>query len=172
MRKFALIGLVAALAGCAGLQDGLKNVNDSLKSANATLAGAHSAAVGQLGDGSGYQPALNVAVPAGVCNQQAFIDGFKDSYLVSWNQQVGTKVAQYTAEASQAHASAAAKQNLALYKARMIGAKKYVGHAMDYKLDVSSFNADNCPYRSYQKGQSAGMDAVASDWKALVAQER
>lgn len=27
------------------------------------------------------------------------------------------------------------------------------------------------PYRSCQKGLSAGMDAVSSDWKALVAQE-
>ena len=70
-----------------------------------------------------------------------------------------------------ANASAAAKKNLALYQSRVIGTKKYIGHAMDYKLDVSSFNANNCPYQSYQKGLSAGMDAVSSDWKALVAQE-
>jgi|ThiBio_inoc_biof_1041523.scaffolds.fasta_scaffold00229_7 hypothetical protein len=167
MRKLVLIGLVAALAGCANLQE----VNDSLKKANAALSGATSRPVGQLGDGSGYQPVFNIAVPGGVCHQQAFIDGFKDSYLQNWNQFVSTKVTQYTAETMKANASAAAKKNLALYQSRVIGTKKYIGHAMDYKLDVSSFNANNCPYQSYQKGMSAGMDAVSSDWKALVAQE-
>ena len=167
MRKLVLIGLVAALAGCANLQE----VNDSLKKANAALSGASSRPVGQLGDGSGYQPVFNIAVPGGVCHQRAFIDGFKDSYLQNWNQFVSTKVTQYTAETMKPTPSAAATTNLTLYQSRVIGAKKYTGHAMDYKLDVSSFNANNCPYQSYQKGLSAGVDAASSDWKALVAQE-
>jgi len=65
----------------------------------------------------------------------------------------------------------AAKSNLALYKSRQIGAKGYVGHQMDYKMNLSSFNADNCPYQSYTKGQNAGMEAVAADQKPVLAQE-
>lgn len=167
MRKLVLIGLVAALTGCASLEE----VNDSLRKANSALSGANSRAIGQLGDGTGYQPPLNVAMPGGVCQQQAFIDGYKDAYLQSWNQRVSLKVMQYTAEAKKANASPTASKNLALYQSHVIGAKGYVGHATKYKLDVSSFSADNCPYQSYQKGQSAGMDAVSGDWKDLVNKE-
>ena len=167
MRKLVLIGFIAALSGCANLQ----GVNDSLKQINGALAGAHSGPVGQLGDGTGYQPVFNVSVPGGVCNQQAFLDGFKDAYLQNWNQFVSTKVSQFTAQSMASPKDQNAKQNLAFYKARTIGTKGYIGHQMDYKMDVSSFNANNCPYQSYQKGQSAGMDAVATNWKATVAQE-
>jgi len=62
MRKLVLIGFIAALAGCANLQ----GVNDSLKQMNGTLSGAKTAPAGRLGDGTGYQPVLNVAVPGGV----------------------------------------------------------------------------------------------------------
>ena len=167
MRKLFVISALAALTGCASLQE----VNDSLRKTNAALSGASSRQAGKLGDGSGYQPVLNIAVPGGVCHQQAFMDGFKDSYLLNWNQFVGTKVAHYTAETMKPNHSAAAKKNLALYQSRVIGAKKYIGHAMTYQLDASSLNANNCPYQSYQKGQSAGMNAVSADWKDLVAQE-
>jgi len=167
MRKLVLIGFIAALAGCANLQE----VNDSLKKANATLSGAKTAQAGQLGDGTGYQPALNIPVPGGICNVQAFTDGYRDAFIQNWNQAVSTKVAQFNAQTLASPKDVNAKSNLAMYKARMIGTKGYLGHQMDYKLDVSSFNANNCPYQSYQKGQAAGMDAVASNWKALVAQE-
>jgi len=67
MRKIFLVGVlsVAALSGCANLQD----LNTSLKKANDALAGASSLPVGQLGDGTGYQPVFNIAVPGGVCNR-------------------------------------------------------------------------------------------------------
>ena len=167
MRKLVLIGFVAVLAGCGNLQ----GVNDSLKQINGALSGAKTAAVGPLGDGTGYQPVLNIAVPGGVCHSQAFVDGYKDAFIQNWNQAVSTKVAQFNAQSSAAPKDQNAKSNLAMYKARVIGTKGYLGHQMDYKMDISSFNANNCPYQSYQKGQAAGMDSVASNWKALVAQE-
>lgn len=167
MRKLVLIGFIAALAGCANLQ----GVNDSLKQINGALSGAKTATAGPLGDGTGYQPVLNVAVPGGVCNSQAFVDGYKDAFIQNWNQAVSTKVAQFNAQALASSKDVNAKSNLAMYKARMIGTKGYLGHQMDYKMDITSFNANNCPYQSYQKGQAAGMDSVSANWKALVAQE-
>lgn len=166
MRKLVLVGVVVSvLAGCANLQD----LNDSLKKTNAALSGATSRPVGQLGDGTGYQPVFNIDMPGGVCNQQAYVDGFKDAYILNWNQFVDTKISLFSAQSR--NGVRTAKQNLALYKSRVIGTKGYLGHQMDYKMNLSSFNADNCPYLSYTKGQNGGMEAVAADQKAIVAQE-
>jgi len=157
--------LTALLAGCANQ---LQDVNDSLKKVNDALSGASSVPVGALGDGSGYQPNFNVSVPGTVCNRQAYLDGFKDSYLVQWNQFVDGKQTMYRTMAKQDQRNAPAKQNADLYKSRQIGAMRYMGHQADYPPD---FTANNCAYRSYVAGQTAGLDAVNRDSRALVAQE-
>lgn len=166
MRKLILVGLVAAISGCANLQ----TVNDQLGKINGTLAGSSASPVGQLGDGTGYQPTFNIQTPAGVCNHQAFVDGFKDAYLQNWNQYVSGKVAQFNAVVTGDPANSQARNNLALYRSKMIGTKGYTGHQMNYQMQLGANS--NCPYQSYQRGQDAGMNAVLSNWKVLISEEK
>lgn len=166
MQKLLIVSAVAILAGCAGLQE----VNESLKKTNAALAGARTVDIGKLGDGTGYQPAITATMPRDVCNRQAFQDGYKDAYLTHWNQFVNDKIQRFTLENKTSKQGA--KQNLALYKGRLIGSKGYMGHQMDYQLNLSTINADQCPYNSYTKGQNEARDAVAREMKVLVAQEQ
>ncbi|PPT91428.1 hypothetical protein XthCFBP4691_07830 [Xanthomonas theicola] len=41
-----------------------------------------------LGDGSGYSPTINVSIPAGTCDAQWFLQGYKGAYALDWNKQV------------------------------------------------------------------------------------
>lgn len=167
MWKVVMIGLVVALTGCANMQE----VNDSLKKINSTLSGTRTVEVSKLGDGTGFQPVLRVEVPGEVCNQQAFMDGYKDNFVKYWNQHVFTKIMRFDSEATLKPKDPNVKANLAMYKERMIGTKNTRSHFQDYPLNVN-YAADNCPFRSYQKGQSAGIDAVTASEKTLIPLER
>lgn len=138
--------LAAALAGCAGVQDG-----------------SFSAGTGLLGDGTGYQPLVMYTMPTSTCHAPAFVDGFKESYVQSWNQRVNTKIEQYTAELSKPGANADAQKNLALYQARVIGTKPGASRAAAYQ-------SDRCPQQSYQSGKDAGMKEAEQKWMRLAEQ--
>jgi len=167
MWKVVMIGAVVALTGCANMQE----VNDSLKKLNSTLSSARTVEVGKLGDGTGFQPVLRVEIPGDVCNRQAFIDGYKDNFVKYWNQNVFTKIMQLDSEAVLKPKDANVKANRSMYKEHMIGTKNVRDHMQDYPLDFS-VNADNCAFRGYQKGQSAGIDAVRESEKTLIPLER
>lgn len=164
MKKLFVCGVVIALAGCADMQ----TVNESLRKVNETLAGATSVPVGKLGDGTGYQPDLQVSVPGGVCDRTAFLDGFKDTYVQNWREFVDLKLTTHQNLAKGKNPDAAAKRNVALYKKHQIGMQRYTSRQGDYPPD---FSGKNCRYQSYVAGQSSGTDAYARDMKALVAQE-
>lgn len=71
-----LAGFVATLTGCANLQQldsTLAQIKNQAMVGNQVTGGA-TVPVGQLGDGTGYQPQFNISVPANACNQQAYLD--------------------------------------------------------------------------------------------------
>ena len=169
MRKFVLLGLVVALAGCANLDQ----VNDSLKKVNESLSGASTAEVGKMGDGTGYQPALTMSIPGDACNRKAFAAGFKDAFMQNWNMTMSTKISQYQAMSMTKPRDAKVKANLAMYKSKIIGTKGYIGGEMDYQSDFNLpiTHPKNCANRSYVQGKNNGMQSVSEHLKMVVAQE-
>lgn len=163
--RLATVLLVVGLAGCAGT---MQDVNNAMKTMNQTLSGATTVAIGKLGDGTGYQPPLTAPMPKDACHQQAFVYGFKDTYLQNWQTFVDMKVTTYQNLSRGKGGDSTAKKNLALYKSRQIGMAGYVGHSSDYP---PNYGGNQCPYQSYILGQQAGLDAYTRDMKTLSAQE-
>lgn len=146
--KLTPMGLIlaAALVGCAGVQEG-----------------SFSAGTGLLGDGTGYQPLVMYTMPTSTCHPPSFVAGFKEAYVLSWNQLVNTKIDQYTVELSKQGANADAQKNLALYQARVIGAKPGASRA-------AAAQSDRCLLQSYQNGKDAGVKESEEKWKRLAEQ--
>lgn len=157
----------ALLAGCAGtmqdVNDALKKVNQGMKAATGTpaTASASGVAVGKLGSGSGYQPNLTVDVPKSVCNQAAFLDGVRDSYVMNWQNFVDMKVTTYRNLSRRKDAEPAAKKNFALYQSKVIGTANYSPKSGNYSP------SNQCAFQGYTLGQEAGMNLYERDKTAL-----
>lgn len=172
MRKLLLIGVIAALAGCAETGNVLQGMNDSLKSINKSLAGGTS--ISSLGDASGYQ-AVNIAVPgdSSVCDQGAYTDGFKTGYVQSWNQLVDGRGNMFRLNLQNRPKDATAKQNYELYRTKKIvyrdAGNKDVQYATQW--DTTGKITNFCQSNGYTKGKTAGLSAASNSFHSLQAQE-
>jgi len=146
MTKWTGLILVAALSGCAGVEQ----------------QGSFERGAGLLGDGSGYQPLVMVKMPLSTCDHPAFVLGFKHSYVQRWNQQVNAKIIEYTEATSKPQSGAAAQNKLALYKSRLIGASAEVGQAA---------YTSRCPAESYKNGQAEGARKADENLNLLAQQD-
>lgn len=172
MRKLLLIGAIIALAGCAQTGNVLQSVNESLKAANKTLAGGGTIAT--LGEANGYQ-ATNLSVPADrdVCDQTAYMDGFKTGYVQSWNQLVDGRANLFRLNLQNRPKDTAAKANYKLYHGKKIvygdaGTKEVL---YGVKWDASGKITNFCQSNSYTKGKNAGLTAASNDFRTLQQQE-
>ncbi len=145
------IGFLVILSGCANVPQ-ISSLSQFIP--------ATSTPVGQLGDGTGYQPVFNIPIPAGTCNKQAFIDGFKDGYLSGWNSPIHEKI-------NDGHVS---KQKLLAYKSKLIGSTNYQTHATNYPLFGSYGYQDNCGHGSYGIGNAQGTLLATKNWNAMILQ--
>lgn len=150
----ASLGLLIILSGCANLPQ----LNTSLAQFNPSV----SVPVGQLGDGTGYQPIFNISIPTGTCNQQAFIDGFKDGYLSGWNSSVHEKINDLDGHVP--------KSKLLAYRSKLIGSENYQTHAGSYPLFGPYGYQDTCGHASYQNGNAQGGLSVSNNWNTMFPQ--
>lgn len=128
-----------------------------------------------LGPAGGYQvPNVTVQVAADVCNADAFIEGYKADYYLTWNQLVGSKEGIYQQLARQQPSNARVAWNLALYKGKLFNLKGYDNKTSVYGMQnlISTDDAVRCAATSYQKGKNAGTAAAMNAYKKLEAQER
>lgn len=182
MRNILLLGIMAtSLSGCALA---FHAANGTLKDV-VGLSEPRTVHVGPLGDGTGFQPAtLNIDIPGKVCDRAAFIDGFKDDYVVAWNKLVHAKINSYQAQGWAAGSNkqkrgkraavqnVSAQQNALLYQAHIIGTKGYVGSAHKYNYSERKLNGgDYCPANAYVQGKNAAAEAVERERAALLARE-
>ena len=128
-----------------------------------------------LGPAGGYQqPNMTVQVAVDACNADAFIEGYKADYYLTWNQFVGPKEGIYQQLARQQPSNARAAWNLALYKGKRFNLNGYDNKTSVYGMQnlTSTDYAVRCAATSYQKGKNAGTAAAMSAYKQLEAQER
>jgi|GEM_PF-2133570 len=128
-----------------------------------------------LGPPGGYQePNVTVAIPPDACNADAFIEGYKAAYYLTWNQFVGPKEGIYQTQAQQRPGDARVAWNLSLYKGKRFNLNGYDDRATIYGPQnlVSPDYALRCAAISYQKGKNAGTAAAMQAYKQLEAQER
>ncbi len=128
-----------------------------------------------LGPAGGYQqPNVTVQVAADACNADAFIEGYKADYYLTWNQFVGPKEGIYQQLARQQPSDARVAWNLALYKGKRFNLNGYDNKTSVYGMQnlTSQDYAIRCAATSYQKGKNAGTAAAMSAYKQLEAQER
>lgn len=166
----AAVGIAAAmLAGCAGtmqdVNDALKKVNQGMKAATGTPAAASGVPVGRLGSGTGYQPNLTVDVPKSACNQAAFLDGVRDSYVMNWQNFVDMKVTTFRNLSKRKDAEPAVKKNLTLYQSKVIGTANYSPKSSSYPP------SNQCGFQGYTLGQEAGMNLYERDKTAVQNEE-
>jgi len=140
-----------------------------------TLPGQQAARNVTLGPAGGYQQP-NVVIPVGsdACNADAFMEGYKADYYLTWNQFVGPKEGIYQTNANQRPGDARVAWNLALYKGKRFNLNGYDNKTAVYGMQnlTSSDYTVRCAATSYQKGKNAGTAAALQAYKALEAQER
>lgn len=172
MKKLLTIAAILALAGCAQTGSVLQGVNDSLKAANKALAGGST--IQTLGDAGGYQPVnLNVPGDKDVCDQTAYLDGFKTGYVLSWNQLVDGRATLFRLNMQNRPNDAAAKRNYSVYQGKRIiygdaGSKESL---YGVKWDSSGKITNFCQSNGYTKGKNAGTTAASTDFRSLQALE-
>lgn len=159
MNKLIMTGVLVSLAGCANLPE--------LPKMNLPTLGAQTTTVTSFGDGTGYQPTVTVLIPPQTCNQQAFLDGYKDKYVYYWNQWIYTKVAGYSFAQDKT-----GKKNLAYYKSLRIGTHGYLGHPTNYTANSTNWNTTQCLLSSRTSGETAAMQAVQAAEQAAMQQEQ
>ena len=118
-----------------------------------------------LGPAGGYQqPNVTVQVAADACNADAFIEGYKGDYYLTWNQFVGPKEGIYQQLARQQPSDARVAWNLALYKGKRFNLNGYDNKTSVYGMQnlTSQDYAIRCAATSYQKGKNAGTAAAMS----------
>jgi hypothetical protein len=117
---------------------------------------------------------MTVQVAADACNADAFIEGYKADYYLTWNQFVGPKEGIYQQLARQQPSNARAAWNLALYKGKRFNLNGYDNKTSVYGMQnlTSTDYTVRCAATSYQKGKNAGTAAAMSAYKQLEAQER
>ena len=128
-----------------------------------------------LGPAGGYQqPNVTVQVAADACNADAFIEGYKADYYLTWNQFVGPKEGIYQQLARQQPSDARVAWNLALYKGKRFNLNAYDNKTSVYGMQnlTSTDYAVRCAATSYQKGKNAGNAAAMNAYRQLAAQER
>jgi len=165
MRNILLVMLAcgALLAGCAENMKVLQGGDHEPTSSNSE------AVIGTLGETGGYQ-LRNVAVPvpAGACDKEAFIEGYKNEYVLQWNTAIRDKQTLFELQANQNPGDPIAKHNHALYEGKIF--RTTLSKPLDLHPDSESVH--NRVSVSYQKGKNAAMDAVSRDVANLAAQER
>lgn len=173
MRKLILIGMVAALSGCAS---DLRNINDSLRQANGALAGRGSVASSstssasmKLGDDTGYQPTIMVETPAGLCDMIAFNDGVKVGYITGWNQQVRDRALMHRLAAQSNPKDARLQANAQLFKNKLISTAALPLES-NYQMQVK-MGTNNCKYDSFTQGKTGGQRVSIKDYQALQSME-
>lgn len=166
MRKILILGVLAALGGCAA---DLKNLNDQLRQANAALAGQPAARSTlsqlQLGDASGYRPTVTVDVPADVCDRSAFDDGVRAGYVTNWNQMVRERATMHQLQLQAKPKDGRYQANVQLFKNKLIVAPG-LPQDLQYQLQDGA-RADNCRYRGFVKGKEAGLKAAVAEFEAM-----
>ena len=128
-----------------------------------------------LGPDGGYQlPNVPVQIAADACNAEAFVEGYKATYYVTWNQFVGPKEGIYQQLARQQPKDARVAWNLALYRSKRFNLNGYDNKTSVYGMQnlTSSNYALRCAAVSYQKGQNAGTAEAVAAFKRLETQER
>ncbi|WP_338416399.1 hypothetical protein [uncultured Sphaerotilus sp.] len=102
-----------------------------------------------------------VTMPTSTCDLPAFVLGFKDSYVLHWNQQVSTKIAQHSADMLKPSPEGAAQNSPSTYQALLIGASPAGGQ--------TTF-PNRCRSQSYVNGQAAGVKKAEVNFNLLPAQ--
>lgn len=143
----------------------------AISPASHTATSPHSVVLRKFGDGTGYQPAINVDIPNDVCDRNAFVDGVKDNFVANWNQFVKAQISLFQGQLVKRPLDKSASKNLALYRSRLIGTKGYAPAKAKYAAARKTNGADVCPSSSYVRGQDVGIDIVARERKSLVGQE-
>jgi hypothetical protein len=163
-----------SLSGCANLQQldstltQIKNV--ASQQGTGVITQAATVPVGQLGDGTGFQPQFNITVPANTCSQQPYIDGFKDQYVSSWDQFIMVHSSDPGSGYIAGHEKEHARANY--YQAHFIGMGNYMQHNAEARPDVTGTNrAQGCIYSSYIAGQAAGGEAAQTNESLLFSTE-
>jgi len=165
MRNILLVMLAcgALLAGCA------ENIKVLQSSDHEPTSSSNEAIIGTLGETGGYQRRnVAVPVPAGVCDKDGFIEGYKNEYVLQWNTAIRDKRTLFELQTKQNPGDPIAKQNYALYDGKIF--RTTPSKSLDLHPDSESVH--NCVSDSYQKGKNAAMDAVSRDVANLAAQEQ
>ena len=128
-----------------------------------------------IGAAGGYQlSGVDVAVPADACSSDAFVDGFKESYISRWDLDVGTwqGIADLAVKRNPGDTKAA--WNLSLYRGKQFKLDSSIRHPTSYdSVNLTSSNyAVSCIPNSFQRGKTAGDNAAADAVAALHVQER
>lgn len=157
------------LTGCANLQQldsTLAQIKNQAMVGNQGTGMGATVPVGQLGDGTGYQPQFNIGVPTNACNQQAYIDGFKDQYVMDWD----AFITQH--ENTPFYGLPGRQEEVALakfYQGHFIGMKNFRRHSSEAMPDVTGTNrAQACIYASYLAGKTNGGHAAITAEQQLV----
>ncbi len=164
-----LAGFVATLTGCANLQQldsTLAQIKNQAMVGNQVTVGA-TVPVGQLGDGTGYQPQFNISVPANACNQQAYLDGFKDQYVSTWDAFINSHSQTPVYGLPDTPKRVA---SFKFYRSHFIGMKNFMRHTSESLSDATGTNrAQACIYASYIKGEADSWAVVTAAEQQLVA---
>lgn len=162
---------IAVVLGLSMLMTGCVTTNTPL---NEALFPPSQVTVAVWGDGSGYQPTFAIDVPPDACDSEAYVDGFKDSFISNWNPTIRTKYDLFRLRAMNNRKDAAAVANRDMYQAKLIGTKRgYVSNLSKYqpKYGMRS-NLEMCQQNSYYSGKQAGAAAVLRERELLVANEK
>jgi hypothetical protein len=168
VQKIIGVAFVLSLSGCAVA---FHAANGTLGDVIGKPAASTHVQVTSFADGTGYQPIRSIEVPADVCDKDALVDGYKESYVLSWNEFVNAKVRQFSPNKVKAKGKArpaemSSVQNLALYKSYLIGTSQGTEPKQQSKRPPSS---DTCKSAAFSKGwMMAQTDAEGQRQEALA----
>lgn len=141
-----------------------------------TLPGAQPvASSGVMGPPGGYQqPWTAVPTAPDACNSQAFMEGYKAEYYLTWNRLIGPKQGMFEMQAKQRPADPVVAWNASLYKGKLFNLQGYDNGQSRYGMHniTSTDYLKRCAATSYQKGQNAGGAAALQGFRELEVKER
>lgn len=141
-----------------------------------TLPGAQPvASSGVMGPPGGYQqPWTAVPTAPDACNSQAFMEGYKAEYYLTWNRLIGPKQGMFEMQAKQRPTDPVVAWNASLYKGKLFNLQGYDNGQSRYGMHniTSTDYLKRCAATSYQKGQNAGGAAALQGFRELEAKER
>lgn len=145
MAKFGALTIVGLLSGCANMPQ-LRIVNTQQQNANqSTPIGQASTRQLAFAPGQRFNPLITVVVPAGTCDTNWYIEGYKGAYPMTWNRGVNAH--------PELHAQPLITPTLPPAEA----SAQMVGPQLGVNTDVKGVH---CATDSYLAGKHAGnMDA-------------